>query len=387
MLDGPRHRDVADQHPPLGQRGPVLLGGSHHQPPGLVVAQQAVDPVDLEGQVGGRPPPRPAPPLRAAGLLQRAAREAMDTTGGDDGEREERDQQDGAVDGGHGDGQDGAAGPTDERQVADPLVVGLGLFELAVALFDAGVDLGVLGVGADRLGRLGQVLLTVAHLVGHVPQAGLVDAGQRGQVVGRAGSGWPGRSGPGRAGCGPGPDRCRPAAARRGPAAGGEGLGDVLGPVDVDHPVAAAVRAEDGVAGPGVGGHLEVDARASGAQAADQLGDQPLPLERADAGDHRQAVDGGRGSRFACRPRWRVVRSAPSEIGVAAPVNLSRKAYVRGPSGPPAGPVTGSRVAAGGHPPARSAAPLDDGTRCRGARREACRPDGQPSWGERGCVA
>ena len=316
----------------------MLLGRPHHQPPGLVVAQQAVDPVDLEGQVGGDAHRGERRFLALAGLLQALPGDDRHHGGGD-GEHQERHQQDGPVDGGQGDAHDHACRPTDEGQVADPFVVGLCLLELPMPLLDAGVHLGVLGVGAGRLGRLGQVALAVEDLVGHVPQAGLVDPGQRGQVTVELGTG--GQVAGSQAELGAGLGRIDPGPAQHVEALGrGEGLGDVGRTIDVDHAVASALGPEDGVSGPGIGGDLEVHPRASGAQPSDQLGDQAFTLEWAHPRDHghpSMEVQGVRSlagldhESFEVHPLRSALRS----------LTLRRKAYVCGPSDSPPGPPVG----------------------------------------------
>ena len=285
MLEGPGHRDVAHQDAPLGQGGPVLLGGAHHVAPGLVVAQQTVDPVDLEGEVRGHAHRGQRRLLAAAGLFE-SLPVGDRHRGGADGQHQERHQQHQAVDGGQPDAQDDPSRSGDEGHVADPLVVSLGLLVLAVAGLDGREDDGVLSVGAGLLSGLGQVALTVLHLVGHVPQPGLVDAGQRAQVAVQLGAG--GQVVGVQAQLGPGLARVDAGPAQHVESLGsGELLGHVRRSLDVHHAVAAALGAEDGVAGPGVRGDLEVDAGPPGSQSPDQLGDESLPFQRSHAGDHR----------------------------------------------------------------------------------------------------
>ena len=85
---------------------------------------------------------------------------------------------------------------------------------------------------------------------------------------------------------------------------GGEALGDV-GRVGRCRPRGGGRRRGGRwrSAGPGVRGDLEVDARPSGAEPADQLGDQTFPLEVADAGDDRQPAMEVEASTSACRPQ------------------------------------------------------------------------------------
>ena len=295
----------------------MFLGRPHHQSPGLVVAQQAVDPVDLEGQIGGHPHRGQRRFLTLAGLLQ-ALPEGDGHHRGGDGQHEERHQQDGPVDGGQRDADDDAPGSADEGEVADPLVVGLCLLELPVPLLDAGVHQRVLGVGAGRLGRLGQVAFPVEDLVGHVPQAVLVDPGQRGQVTIELGTG--GQVAGSQAEMAAGLGRIDAGSAQDVEAVGrGEGLGDVGRAVDVDHAVASALGPEDGVSGPGIGGDLQVHARPPSTQPADQLGDQAFTFERTHAGDDGHSAVEVQGVRSLAGLDHESFEVHPRRIGVPGP--------------------------------------------------------------------
>ena len=189
---------------------------------------------------------------------------------------------------GQGDHDRGEAHP--EGPAPHLLVALLGLLGLLVELLDAGHDRRVLGRGAGGVGFLVEVPFPVDHLLGQVPQATLLDAGQRlevallfggrvevvgldshlllrladveagpgEQVDGAVGTGEPGR--------------------------------DVLGGLHGDDPVAGPFGAEHGEAVARVGGHLEVDTRPAVAQRTDQLVDQAFAFELADAGDDGQPL-------------------------------------------------------------------------------------------------
>ena len=259
-------RDVADQHPPLGQGGPVLLGGPHHRPTGGVAGEQPVDPVDLERQVRA-----------GAGLAQRGLLVAAgpldplpehDRRGGrGDGQQQERHGQPEAVEHGRAHADQRGAGADEERQVADPLVGLLGQLEGAVPPLDLLEHHGVLGVGAGGLGRLGQSPLPLLDPVGHVPQATLVDAGQGQDVLldprpGHQVVGLHAQLPAGAAAVQAGPFQ------HVEPVVGHELLGHVGRGLGVDDAVTGAGRAEDGVARAGVGLDLEVDPRPSAAERA-----------------------------------------------------------------------------------------------------------------------
>ena len=216
------------------------------------------------------------------------------------------------------DAHDDAPCPADEGQVADPLVVGLCLLELAVPLLDPGVHQRVLGVGAGRLGRLGQVAFPVQDLVGHVPQAGLVDAGQRGQVTIELGTG--GQVAGAQAELAAGLGGIDAGSAQHVQAVRcGEGLGDVGRALDVDHAVASPLGPEDGVSGSGIGGDLEVHARPSGAQPPDQLGDQAFTLEWAHPRDHGHPPMEVQGVRSFAGLDHESFEVHPRKIGVPGP--------------------------------------------------------------------
>ena len=160
---------------------------------------------------------------------------------------------------------------------------------------------------------------------------------------------------------------------------GGERLGHVGRAVDVDHAVAAALGPEDGVAGPGVRGDLEVDARPSGAQPPDQLGDQAFPLERAHPGDHGHPAMEVEGVRSLAGLNHESLEVHPLRIGAPGPglepkglrlwaIRLRLPGALRALGGcSSAGCAPGVRRLAGrrGARPFRPGA-LDRGTGCRG---------------------
>ena len=176
-------------------------------------------------------------------------------------------------------------------------MVVLGRQQGGVAVLDRFGRLGVLGLAPRDHRRRAQAPLGALGDLGVVPQHLLVDPGQAADDLVVVGAGL--EVGRGAAQEPAGRDRVEPGAGQQVDAAVGssEHVADVDAPGDVDDAVLGPLGTEHGEGRAVVPGQLQVDARPTRSERADELADQAFPLDPADPGDHREAgveVEGDR---------------------------------------------------------------------------------------------
>ena len=182
-----------------------------------------------------------------------------------------------------------AKAPTEEAQLAEQLVTALRHHELVVPILDALHHLGILGVGLHRLGFGLELVLGDPHTLGRAPQLGRVEQGEApDDLIGLRARREVARRDPH-----PASSRTRIEARSRQHIdlafAVGEEPGDVLGLLDIDHPMATAGGPEDREATSAIGGQLRVHPRSATAESTHELVDETLSFEASHPRDHGQS--------------------------------------------------------------------------------------------------
>ena len=288
QVEGELHAEVAGDVLPAGQGGAVGADGVGQTGAVGAAVEHRVHPLESEGEVGLGASLLEGAALGLAGLLHppAVADRQERREDGDDEQRHRRPVLQG--DGRHGGDDAGAA--DEDAVVTDVLEAFLGGLEGGVTALDLLDEGRVLGVAAGRLDLGLEPGVGLPDVLGGGPESGLVEAGELGNdaVGGRLGDHVLGRH--------PAPALGRrqvePERTQDVDAAvfGGELVADVLVGLELDDPVPSAVgRVEDPQAPAAVGQHLDMGARTGPGEAGQQLGDEALALELADAGDDGEA--------------------------------------------------------------------------------------------------